>query len=192
MPQPTLDPGSGGGNAPGSGGDRRLPDSPTEPLGFEVKAPRGAWSFTPEFYPKSFRQVKARELKRYGEQCSGESISIKKVKNRTFHVKGQLIEGNIRTFHKLLDHEGPMILLSPLTPSGGMECIMKQGELGDLKGWDPIAEQWMFKYTLDLVSTGRDEYQRNSNAIVSELTEADRPDGGGSSGGGGQMTLANE
>lgn len=150
-----------------------IPSNPNQQLGFEI-APRDTyWSFAPEFYPDRFNQQKSKELTRNPQQCGGESVSLKAIKNRDFHAKGVLLEGEIPVFQKLLDFEGKVDILSPLTPSGGMECYLKQGELGEQKGWDPHTRQWMFSYSMDLVSTGRDEYQRGRNAIVTAIREAD-------------------
>jgi hypothetical protein len=150
-----------------------IPDDPNEQMGFEINPQGTWWAFAPEFYPDRFTQQKSKELNRNAQQCGGESVSLKAIKNREFHVKGVLLEGEIPVFQKLLDFEERVDILSPLTPSGGMECYLKQGELGKQKGWDPHTRQWMFKYSMDLVSTGRDEYQRDRNAIVTAIQEAD-------------------
>jgi len=153
-----------------------ISSNPNERLGFELNPTGPSWSFTPEFYPEDFTQMKKKELSRYGGNCGGESVSIKAIKNREFHVTGVLLQGEINLFQALLDHEGEVDLLSPLTPSGGMECFIKQGELGNQTGWDPHNRQWMFKFTLDLVSTGRDEHDTGSNDIVTAIMQED-PEG---------------
>lgn len=143
---------------------------PTEKLGFEISPPQETWSFIPEFYPDSFTQMKKNELDRYGGKCNGESVSIKSVKNREFHATGVLLQGEIQIFQALQDIGSEVDLISPLTKNGGMECFVKKAELGEKKGWDPHNRQWMFEYTIDLVSTGRDEYDNGGrNAIVSAI-----------------------
>lgn len=142
---------------------------PNKPLGFEIDPTLENWSFAPEFYPDDFTQMKKRELKRYGGGCRGESVSIKSAKNREFHVSGVLLEGEINIFHAIQDYNDVVDVLSPLTPSGGMECYIKQSELGNQSGWDPHNQQWMFEYTLDLVSTGTDEHDRGENDIITAI-----------------------
>ena len=148
--------------------------SPVEELGFEISPTDKRWSFSPKFYPDRFTQMKEKELKRYGGKCDSESVSIKSIKNREFHATGVILQGEINIFQALLDYPDSVDLLSPLTPFGGMECYLKKGELGQQSGWDPEHQQWMFEYTLDLVSTGRDESESNErNVIISEITQSD-------------------
>jgi hypothetical protein len=144
---------------------------PSERLGFEVNPDRKEWSFVPEFYPGNFTQTKKKELHRYGGSCGTESVSIKTVKNREYHVSGVILREEVPTVQQLLDIEAPVDILSPITPNGGMECFIKSGEIGNKQGWDPHSQQWMFKYTLDLVSTGRDESESTENAIVTAITD---------------------
>ena len=146
-----------------------FPDNPNEKLGFEINPTNKDWSFVPEFYPSDFTQMKKREFNRYGGNCGSESVSIKTIKNREFHVEGQILSGELWHFQSLVDVNGKVDLLSPLTPSGGMECYVKSGELGNFVGWDPLQNQRKFKYTLDLVSTGRDEGDSERNGIVSGI-----------------------
>lgn len=160
-----------------------FPDSPHTAPGFEIRtvpesnsgvgwnADDAAVAFVPDYYPDRFRQNKDKDLKREGKQCAGESVSVKTIKNRDFHIQGVLLEYEVTTFQQVVDHEGPVEIISPLTPSGGMECLIKSSELGDTKGYDPHARQWQFEYTLDLVSTGKDEYDRSNNVIVSEIID---------------------
>jgi hypothetical protein len=166
-----------GGGTTGEGGtttlERFIPDNPNKQLGFEISPDDKDWDFIPEFYPEDFTQMKKKELTRYGGGCSGETVSIKSVKNREFHVEGVLLQGEVNLFQGLLDLEGKVDLLSPITPNGGMECFIKQGELGNQTGWDPQTRQWMFKFNLDLVSTGRDEYDSGKNAIVTAIMQDD-------------------
>lgn len=146
-----------------------IPDEPHKQIGFELSPRDEIWSFTPEYYPDAFRQTKGRELDRNPRQCFGETISVKEVKNREFHIGGVLLAGEVKIFQSLLDYSAEIDLLSPLTPSGGAECYIDKGELGDIEGYDPMFRQWRFEYTLDLVSSGRDEYGTGNNAIITEI-----------------------
>lgn len=163
---------SGGGSGsrkPTPGSESPVPANPAERIGFEIEPQSAVWSFAPTYYPDSFVQNKDREVERDGKQCGGESVTIKNVKNREFHVKGALLAWEIPVFQRLLEHDGTVDLISPLTPSGGMECKIKDTELGDLDGYDPIERAWRFEYSIDLVSTGRDEHDDGHNDIVSAI-----------------------
>ena len=170
LQSPTLSPGTSGGEGTTPVGGP-LSDGPNTQLGFEIDPHDAVWSFAPEFYPDRFNQKKSKDLSRHPDGCYGEDVSIKAIKNREFHATGVLLEGEIRVFQNLLELDGKVDILSPLTPGGGMECYIKEGELGEQKGWDPHIRQWMFKWTLDLVSTGRDEHGETRNAIVTAITE---------------------
>jgi hypothetical protein len=163
-----------------------IPDDPTARLGFEVKPasthssdeseeanPSQLWQFAPAYYPDRFVQVKPRELDRDGKQCEGEDVSLKTLKNREFHASGIILAFEIPIFHQLMDFSNTVDVISPLTPmSSGMECEIKDAELGEKEGWDPIYKQWQFNYTIDLVSTGHDEYDNDENAIVSAILDS--------------------
>lgn len=151
---------------------------PNKQLGFEIfpRETKTSWSFTPNFYPDKFTQMKKKELDRYGGKCGGESVSIKSIKNREFHAEGVILEGEVNLFQALLDHDKVVDIISPLTENDGMECFIKRGELKGQSGWDPHHQQWMFKYSLDLVSTGRDEHDTGRNAIVTAITSGSSSD----------------
>lgn len=161
-------PNGGGGNGEPLGA-AQIPSDPTARLGFEIVPTDSWWSFTPIYYPDRFVQSKERDLKRDGKQCGGEDVSIEQIKNREFHASGIVLADEIRVLQRLIDYEAAVDLISPLTPDGGMECQIKNSELGEKVGFDPIHQQWQFNYTLDLVSTGRDEYDESENEIVSEI-----------------------
>ena len=127
--------------------------------------------FTPAFYPDRFNQTSEKELRREGQQCRGEDVSVKNFKNAEFHATGVLLEENLRTFQRLLQYDGQVDMITPVSPQGGLECYIKKGEVGEMEGWNPgtgaIDAQWMFNYTVDLVSTGKDEFGNvDGNSIV--------------------------
>mgnify|MGYP000394376069 CR=1 FL=1 len=142
-----------------------------EELGFEVDMPDG--SFVPEFYPEDLTQEKKTKLNRYGSGCDGESVSTDKTKNKEIHIRGIILKDSIPQFHKLVDETNPVDVISPLFSDGGLQCRVKKGKLGNVSGWDPISEQWMFEYSLDFVSTGKDEYGETENAIVTSLLDGE-------------------
>lgn len=147
-----------------------IPTDPNQRLGWELVGEDNEWSFAPTFYPERFTQSKEREFDRNYRSCEGENISIKGIKNRSFHAKGTLLGSEIETFNNVVDHDGLVDIISPLTPGGGMECEIKNTELGEIEGYDPVRQEWLFKYTIDLVSTGRAKSDSPYNAIVTAIT----------------------
>jgi hypothetical protein len=150
-----------------------LPDNPNEQPAFEVNPRDAYWTFAPVYYPERLTQAKPRELNRSGSQCGGENVRTDKIKNREFHITGKLLDGELNTFHELMEYEGVFDVITPTTPDGGMECKLKKPELGEQTGWDPKFRQWKFNYTLDFVSTGRDEYDDDENQILNAIRSLD-------------------
>lgn len=151
-----------------------FPVNPNQKLGLELSPIGEDWGynqgFAPEFYPEDFTQMKKHKLNRYGgSACSAESVSIKSVKNREFHIAGKMIESEIQMFQDFMDVNSPITIYSPLTPNGGMECFLKKAELGNYVGFDPQTRERIFEYNVDLVSNGNDEAEREENAIVTEI-----------------------
>lgn len=126
--------------------------------------------FSPEFYPDRFNKVMTKELNRDGQQCQGEDVSVKNFKNAEIHATGVCFARQVSILEKLHAHEGPVDLYTPISPNGGLEAFVKKVEVGEMEGWNPHEEEWMFNYTLDFVSTGFDEYGGDSkNDVVSSL-----------------------
>ena len=172
--------------------DTEIPANPNEPLPFEILpeikfGPRANispgemrlgerakaeydWAFAPEYYPDRFPQSKEKKLDRSGKQCSGEDVAIESIKNREFHVSGVLLAREVSDFNQMLDYDDVVDLYSPISPSGGMQCYVKNGEINATpEGFDAIHRMWRFEYSIDLVSTGNDEYDRTKNSIVSSI-----------------------
>lgn len=161
--------------------DFDIPNDPTEQLPFgiewEVEATRprrGHTSYTrefaPRYYPERFPQTKEKDLSRHGQQCGGEDISIKAVKNMEFHISGVVLADEVPDAKRLQDHEGVCDLYSPLSPTGGTECYLTKVEVDATPtGFDAVHRMWTFEYSMDLVSTGKDEYDRGTNGIVSAI-----------------------
>lgn len=138
---------------------------PKDGNGFPVEP-----EFSPEFYPDRFNKVMEKELNRKGQQCRGEDVSVKKFKNPDIHATGVCFAGNVSVIEDLHLHEGLVDLYTPISPHGGLEAFVKKAEIGEIDGWNPHANEWMFNYTLDLVSSGVDEYNRNgTNDVVDSI-----------------------
>lgn len=126
--------------------------------------------FSPEFYPDRFTKVMEKELGREGQQCKGEDVTISKFKNPDLHANGVSFADQISTLENLHGHNGKVDLYTPISPNGGLEAYVKKVEVGEINGWNPHEQEWMFDYTMDLVSTGYDEYGGdNGNDVVESL-----------------------
>jgi hypothetical protein len=142
----------------------------TEPINHIQKTREVLFEFAPKFFPDRFNQSFDKELRREGQQCRGEDVSIKNLKNSEFHATGVVLEENLRRVQKLANHDGVVDMITPISPNGGMECYIKSGDVGELEGWNPVYRQWMFNYTFDFVSTGLDEFGNDTeNDVVSGL-----------------------
>jgi hypothetical protein len=118
----------------------------------------GGAVFEPVYYPSSFTIVTDKELIRNGAKCEGERISIDKLKNSEIHVTGKVHASDLPDLDDLAHTTRPVTLVTPIVPPGGMEVIVKKAERGNYSGWDPYVRERMFEYTLDMVSTGADEW----------------------------------
>jgi hypothetical protein len=126
--------------------------------------------FSPEFYPDRFNKVMDKKLNRDGQQCRGEDVTIENFKNADIHATGVCFAHAIQVLEDLHAHDGKVDLYTPISPNGGLEAFVKKIEIGEKDGWNPHADEWMFNYTIDFVSTGLDEYGGDQkNGIVSTL-----------------------
>lgn len=152
--------------------ETKIPSDPHGKIGFELDIQDDWYSFAPTYYPDTIRIKKGRETERDGRQCGGENVTVDEIKNREVHISGQILATEVPLFNRIMDHKGKLDFISPKTPSSGLECEIDEIELGDLKGWDPVEKVWKFKYSIDLISTGRDEYDDGGdNEIVSKILE---------------------
>ena len=154
---------SGGG---GGGGY-----SPFELFDYGV---RGSVRFGPRFYPKDIVVSKEHKNNRSQNPCSGEDVTKIGKKNREIHIVGLLRKSEMEAFDDLLDYMDTVTLIS-LTWSG--EVSLEDGELHGPVGYDPNAKEYLWEYTLNLLSTGEDERDHNtSNGIISDGTDDEWPD----------------
>jgi len=152
--------------------DSQIPSDPNKPLPFRMQPHDNSWDFLPEYFPDRLPQTKDKKLNRESVQCAGEDVTIETTKNREVHVSGVVLASEINTFQTLTDYDKPIDLYTPLMPYGGMECIIKNTEIdANPDGFDAYFRQWRFSYTIDLVSTGYDEYDTGDNEIVSAIID---------------------
>lgn len=149
-----------------------LPRNPNTTLPFSIRIADGDpnTNFDPVYFPGRFNEASEKELREEGQQCRGQDVSIKEQKNARIHVTGTVLSFQIPTLRRLYRLEEPVDLLSPLDPKGGMAVYIENGEIGDLQGWDQYYKQHQWKYTMDLVSTGEDEFGNDGeNDVVTEI-----------------------
>ena len=152
------------------------PNDPNAPLDFEItpgEESDESWGFTPIMYPEKFTQMKERELDEYGGKCGSQNVRVKEIKNRKVHISGILAVKDVAIFNYLMDFREPVDVISPIIPGSGMECEINEAELGNQVGVDPVTKQRLFKYTIDLTSTGKDEYEGNNNSIVTAILDSE-------------------
>lgn len=126
----------------------------------------GEVSFAPRFFPDRIQVSKERELDRTSNFCQGEDVTDKGAKNREIHVNGRLIGQERRAFDRVADSDQPFTM-SSTTWSG--EVRVSTIEYEGPQGYHPPSESLIWEYTLDLVSTGRDEADSGTgNGIISD------------------------
>lgn len=126
-------------------------------------------NFTPVYYPSRFTITTEKDLDRTPASCDGERVSIKELKNSELHVTGKVHESDLQSLWNIAHTTRRVEVITPVLQNGGMEAYVKSVEIGEMIGYDayPDAEEWMFKYTIDLVSTGKDEYESSSSSNYS-------------------------
>lgn len=140
----------------------QFPDSPAESLDFAIYAP--GYEFTPLYHPERLIVTTEKKLSRTGAGCEGERVSIDTLKNSDLSIVGKMHSADLSDVNNLAEENDPVEVLSPVLRSGGMEAVVKRTERGEILSWDgfPLAEDWLIQYQIDLVSTGRDEYENES------------------------------
>lgn len=133
-------------------------------------------TFAPRYFPETFRRVKERDLNRKDQFCEGENVTDQGGKNWNIHVVGRVLTQELSVYDRVAE-EGKELLLTSLSWSG--EVLVDTCELEGPVAWDPQQNQYQWRYTADLVSTGRDELGSNfENGIISD---GDTTSGGGGS-----------
>jgi len=126
--------------------------------------------FAPRYYPERVRVRKQRELDRSSGFCKGEDVTDQGSKNREFHITGPLRHNETRVFDAVIDSGDPFDMI---TDAGTYEVLVSEGEYDGPQGVDGPSRQLLWTYTIDLVSTGRDEPEPSGNGVISG------PDGDG-------------
>jgi hypothetical protein len=128
----------------------------------------GDFFFAPQHYPETIRVRKQRELDRSKGFCGGEQVTDTGSKNREIHITGKMRgEQEKYYFSEIVDDGGPFDM-SSTTWSG--EVRVSEGEYEGPVMWHPPSGEYYYDYTLDLVSTGRDENGEFGRIDFSEST----------------------
>lgn len=130
--------------------------------------------FEPFYYPSRFTIKTEKELERTAAACEGQRVRIKELKNSELHVKGKIHSSDLPSLQKLRTHQDTVEVITPAIVGGGMEAYIKSAEQGQMLGYDayPERKEYMFEYTIDLVSTGKDEYDSHKESRL----EVPRPE----------------
>ena len=127
----------------------------------------GALTFGPKYSPKRISVTKKREVNRQENFCGGEDVTDLGSKNREIHVSGIILGKELPTFGDLLDLSEPLTLT--MTSWTGEVQVLEgehEGPVGldyqQSVGVNSEKRDYLYKYSLDLVSTGLDESEYNS------------------------------
>ena len=129
----------------------RDPGEPGGQTGFLILGPV---TFGPYYSPGRISVTKSRNLNRQKNFCGGEDVTDLGSKNREIHVAGFLLETELDAFGSLLDNDEELDLT---TPGWSGEVMVKEGEYEGPVAMDNRTREQLYKYSLDVVSTGRDE-----------------------------------
>lgn len=139
-----------------SGGDNSNSTGSTNQSAFLLN---GAVLFGPYYAPKRISVTKERELNRQENFCGGEDVTDLGSKNREIHVSGVLREEELLVFESVMDTDAALDLT---THGWGGQVRVKSAEYEGPIGRDSQTREYLFGYSLDLVSTGRDEDDSHS------------------------------
>lgn len=137
-----------------------LPDSATEEIGFGIYSVEGNdIRFQPLYFPERCTITTDKKLNKTKNGCEGQEVRIKTLKNSKVHITGLCLASEISSLRKIAETTEPIDVISETFDYGGLEVYAKKVERGDRQGWDAYAQEHIFNYTMDLVSTGKDEYE---------------------------------
>lgn len=123
------------------------------------------YSFKPHYYPERVTVDKERDLVREKGICRGEYVNDVGMKNREIHVVGYITTPELKEFHDAIDFGEKAMLIS--MPWQG-EVLIADSKLEGPEGVDVETNHYLYEYTLDLVSTGRDELSLPTNGIIDD------------------------
>lgn len=124
---------------------------------FLIRSTESDAQFAPPLYPEKLRVRKQRNLDRQPNFCGGEDVSDTGSKNREVHISGRVRGSDmLEALNDAADRNEVFDLVSDAWTG---EIRIKEIEYEIMKGYDPSTGEQYWKYTIDAVSTGRDEDQ---------------------------------
>lgn len=114
----------------------------------------GAAGFAPFYVPSRFSGSKERNLDREENFCGLEDVSDLGAKNREFHISGLIQQPELESFNGLLDSSEVHQLVYPGWTG---EIRIMDGEYEGPTSIDPMTGDYLYKYNMNVVSTGRSE-----------------------------------
>ena len=121
---------------------------------FEFEVNAADYTFIPDYYPNRVKVTKQRDLVREKGICRAEYVKDVGTKNREIHATGYVTTQNLQDFHDMCDF-GQRADLITMQWQG--EVLLDQSDIEGPVGVDVQSGHFMYEYTLDFVSTGRDE-----------------------------------
>ena len=149
-------------------------------LEFEVDG--NDYTFIPDYYPDRVSVTKERDLVREKGICRNEYVKDVGTKNREIHVVGMVTTDNLQDFHDMCDFGQRADLI---TMQWRGEVLLKKAELDGPEGVDVDTGHYLYKYTLDFVSTGRDELGLATTGVIDDGSGNNRDDRDGTNATGG-------
>jgi len=142
---------------------------------FEFVAPDVV--FRPVYYPDRVVVGKERDVVREKGICRNEYVRDVGTHNREIHVVGKVSAyvdpeidnhnyvNNLQSYHDMVDfgQRGDLI-----TMQWSGEVIVLDSDLEGPTGVDPDTGHFQYEYTLDFISTGRDEMGVSTTGIITE------------------------
>lgn len=152
---------------------------------FEFDAPDV--TFRPVYYPERVVVGKKRDIVREKGICRNEYVKDVGTENREIHVVGTVTpfvdselsgkkdgedgevnyRNNLQSFHDMVDFGQRGILL---TMQWAGEVLVEDSDLEGPTGIDPKTGHFQYEYTLDFVSTGKDEMSNSTTGIINDGT----------------------
>lgn len=138
--------------------------------GLEFELSNDVFSFAPKYYPRDVIVTKERNTSEQDALCEGEDVNDMGPKNRVITVNGYLRQNELLAYTRLGDLGDPLDLIS--LPWTG-EVAVKKTEIQGPVAIDNATKDWLYDYTLNLKSTGTDEYGEQNHGILRTVTATD-------------------
>lgn len=120
----------------------------------------GPTNFGPFYSPQRISISKQRKIDQKENFCGGEDVADIGEENREIHLSGLLLRKEIRAFNRLVDEPLKYILVTDIWNG---EVVVKGGDIEGPVMYDPQHKQSLFSYSIDMVSTGKDEGSNDDN-----------------------------